>query len=156
MQRLDHRGGCLEAAFLEVCERARVGAGQNGKERINKLYALRLGELPQERSERLVYDFAALGELCQVLEALALDLPRKAVVLHEADLRAAHDLIGLLVLEQHPDNRRFRQQCRDLSGNRLVFRKGQQGGIKAGAVVIVDGKDPFLHLLTAEDRCVDR
>ena len=77
-------------------------------------------------------------------------------MLHEADLRAAHDLIGLLVLQQHPDNRRFRQQRRDLSGNRLVLGKGQQRGIEAGAVVIVDGENSILHVLAAEDRRVDR
>ena len=91
-----------------------------------------------------------------MLEALAFHLPRKAVVLHEADLCAAHDLIGLLVLQQHPDNRRFRQQRRDFSGHRLVLGKGQQGGIEAGAVVIVDGENSILHVLAAEDRRVDR
>ena len=156
MQRLDHRRGCLEAAFLEVRERARVRAGQNGKERVDKLYALGLGELPQEGPERLIHDFSALGKLCQMLEALAFHLPRKAVVLHEADLRAAHDLIGLFVLQQHPDNRRFRQQRRNFSGHRLVLGKGQQRGIEAGAVVIVDGENSILHVLAAEDRRVDR
>ena len=93
LQRLDHRRGGFEPALLEIGQGAGVGAGENVKERVDELRALRLGQLTQKGPQRLVHESAALGKLRQVLEALTQNLPRKAVVLHEPDLCAAHDLI---------------------------------------------------------------
>ena len=60
------------------------------------------------------------------------------------------------MLEQHPDDGRFRQDRRDPVRNALVLRQSQQRCAEAGAVVIVYAHQLILHGFAAEHRAVDR
>ena len=91
-----------------------------------------------------------------MLEFLPAHLPREAVVLPQTALRAAHDLIALLMLEKHSDDGRFRQDRRDLIRDAPVLRQAEQRRAKAGAVVIVHAHQLVLHGFAAEHRAVDR
>ena len=91
-----------------------------------------------------------------MLEFLPAHLPREAVVLPQTALRAAHDLIALLMLEKHSDDGRFRQDRRDLIRDAPVLRQAEQRRAKAGAVVIVHAHELVLHGFAAEHRAVDR
>lgn len=114
----------------------------------------RCGSVSSRRKDpqRLVHDSAALGKLRQVLEALTQNLPRKAVVLHEPDLCAAHDLICFLVLQKHADDRRFWQQRRNFACNPAMFGKLQQRCIESGTDRCCRRHDLLLYRFTAEDR----
>ena len=77
-------------------------------------------------------------------------------MLHEADLRAAHDLAPFLMLQQDPDDGRFRDDRDDPPRHALVLRQGQERGAEARAVVVVDLHELVLHGFGAENRAVDR
>ena len=83
----------LSPPSLEIGQGAGVGQVRMSKSVSTNCARCGSGQLAQKGPQRLVHDSAALGKLRQVLEALTQNLPRKAVVLHEPDLCAAHDLI---------------------------------------------------------------
>ncbi len=153
---LEHGCRCFEPTFLEIGERTGIGTGKNIKQRIGEGHALLWTQRENERADRLVNQLAALGQIGQMLKPFPAHLPREAVVLPQAALRAAHDLIAFLMLQQHADDRRFRQNGRDPVRDALVFRQAKQRRAEAGAVVIVYAHQLVLHGFAAEHCAVDR
>ena len=60
------------------------------------------------------------------------------------------------MLQQDPDDGRFRDDRDDPPRHALVLRQGQERGAEAGAVVVVDLHELVLHGFGAENRAVDR
>ena len=65
---LEHGCRCFEPTFLEIGERTGIGTGKNIKQRIGEGHALLRTQGENERTDRLVNQLAALGQIGQMLK----------------------------------------------------------------------------------------